>query len=354
MERTAKKNFIIDVFYTAVIISLIILGSFVLIKYLFPFVIGTIIAFAVQRPSQFLSGKLKIKKGYLSAFLSVAIYLFLGFLVVFLLYRLVKFSAGFADLLPSFLEKAGEILSKIQSKYSNIFSLLPSKFADTADSLIDNMLGDISAKIGRLISNFAGVFAKRMPSFFISSIVTLVATCYIAKDFEQLLKFLKNLLGESITQKTIKIKNIFVGSVLKLLKGYAILSLIAFCELYLGFLVIGIEYPFVLAAIIAFVDILPVIGTGTILVPWAVICALIGNISLSLSLAVLYIITVLVRNFLEPKIIGSQIGISSLFTLIFMFAGLKILGVLGLILFPIIFIVTIKYFKEEMAEGLSV
>ena len=109
-----------------------------------------------------------------------------------------------------------------------------------------------------------------------------------------------------------------------------------------------------MAVIIAFVDILPVIGTGTVLVPWAVILALIGNIKLAVSLAVLYIITVIVRNFLEPKIIGGQIGISSLFTLIFMFAGLKILGVLGLILFPIIFIVTVKYFKDEMEEGLSV
>ena len=354
MERTAKKNFIIDVFYTSIIIFLVILGSYVLLKYLFPFVIGTLIAFAVQRPSRFLSGKLKLKKGYISAFLSVSVYLTVGFLGAFLLYRLVKFSVGFADLLPSFLEKTGEILSKIQNKYSNIFSLLPTKFADTADSLIDNMLNDFSAKVVRLISDFAGVFAKKMPSFFISSIVTLVATCYIAKDFEQLLKFLKNLLGESISKKTVKIKNIFVGSVLKLLKGYAILSLIAFCELYLGFLIIGVEYPFILAVIIAFVDILPVIGTGTVLVPWAVILALIGNIKLAVSLAVLYIITVIVRNFLEPKIIGGQIGISSLFTLIFMFAGLKILGVLGLILFPIIFIVTVKYFKDEMEEGLSV
>ncbi len=354
MERKSKKGFLIDTVYAAVIVFLVILGCYVLIKYLFPFVIGTLIALAVQRPSQFLSEKVKIKRGYLSAFLSVAVYIAVGFLVGFLLYRLVRFSVGFADLLPSLFEKLSTVLAEIQRKYSSIFSLLPEKFGETADSLIDNTLADFSAKMGRVISNFAGGFAKRMPSFFISSIVTLVATCYIAKDFEQLLRFLKNLLGESITKKIAKIKNIFVGSILKLLKGYVILSLIAFGELYVGFLIIGVEYPFILAVVIALVDLLPVIGTGTVMVPWAVISALAGNIKLAFSLAVLYIITALVRNFSEPKIIGMQIGINSLFTLIFMFAGLKILGFWGLILFPIIFIVTVKYYKDEMQEGLSV
>ncbi len=354
MERKSKKDILIDIVYVAVMIFLVILSSYAVIKYLFPFLVGGIIAWSVQKPSRFLSEKLRIKRGYLSAFLSVAIYLATGFLLAFLVYRLVKFLVGFADLLPSWFDKLSGVLGEIQSKYSNIFSLLPEKFAETADALIGNAFADISGKIGSLISDFVSGIAKKTPSFFISSIVTLVATCYIAKDFEQLLRFCRNLLGKSIANKVSKIKNIFVGSVLKLLKGYSILSLIAFCELYLGFLIIGVEYPFILALFIAIVDILPVIGTGTVMVPWAVISALLGNVSLSLSLAVLYIITVVVRNFSEPKIIGMQIGINSLFTLIFMFAGLKIMGVGGLILFPVIFIVTIKYYKDEMQEGLSV
>ncbi len=353
MERTAKKNFIIDVFYALVIIFLIIVISVFILKYLFPFVIGVAIAYIVQRPSRYLSNKTNIKKGNISAVFSVSVYLAVGFILAFLLYRLIKFSVGFTELLPQLFEKFSGVFSKIQTKYSNIFSLLPQKFAVAVDSLIDDTVSDFLAKIGSLISDFAGGFAKRMPSFFISSIVTLVATCYIAKDFDHLIRFLKTLIGSEVTKKAIKIKNIFVGSVLKLLKGYLILSLIALCELYLGFLIIGIDYPFVLAFIIALVDLFPVIGTGTVMVPWAVTLALIGNISLSVSLAVLYIITVLVRNFLEPKIIGKQIGINSLFTLIFMFAGLKILGVAGLVLFPIIFIVTVRYYKDEMQEGLS-
>ena len=122
----------------------------------------------------------------------------------------------------------------------------------------------------------------------------------------------------------------------------------------MGFLILGIKRAFLLSVIIAVVDLLPVLGTGTILVPWAILSILSNNLQLGIAIAVLYIIIVLVRNFLEPKIIGMQVGVNSLFTLMAMFLGLKVLGFWGLILFPVILIVTIQYYKSEMKEGLSV
>ena len=113
------------------------------------------------------------------------------------------------------------------------------------------------------------------------------------------------------------------------------------------------ENAFTIALLIAIADLLPVIGTGTVLVPWAVISALLGNYFLSISLAVLFVVIVITRNFLEPKIIGNQIGVNSLFTLAVMFLGLRLLGVLGLVLFPIIFIVVIRYYKSEMSEEIA-
>lgn len=354
MERTAKKNFLIDIFYTSVIILIVLAGSFVVVKYLLPFVIGIFIAFAVQKPSEYLSRKTKINKGYISVLLSFALYLAAGSVLIFLIYRIFKFTIGFTDLFPQLADKINGIFLEIQTKYSDVFSLLPDNVAVAINSALDNAFKNFTSDLVTGISEFAGAIAKKMPSFFISSIVTLVATCYIAKDFGHLLKFAKTLLGHSKAEKLRKIKNILFGSVFKLFKGYLLLSFIAFCELYVGFLVIGIDYPLALAAVIALVDLLPVIGTGTVMVPWAIISALIGEVNLAIGLAVLYIITVIVRNFLEPKIIGMQIGINSLFTLIFMFAGLKILGVAGLIIFPIVFIVTVRYYKDEMQEGLSV
>ena len=105
---------------------------------------------------------------------------------------------------------------------------------------------------------------------------------------------------------------------------------------------------FIIAVIIALVDILPVLGTGIILVPWAIYCIISGAPALAVGLSILYVITLVIRNFLEPKIVSQQIGINPLFTLISMFAGLKLFGGVGLVLFPLILIVTVKYYKEEM------
>jgi predicted PurR-regulated permease PerM len=142
--------------------------------------------------------------------------------------------------------------------------------------------------------------------------------------------------------------------VFKILKGYALLSLITCIEIYIGFLILGINKAFLLALVIAVVDVLPVLGTGTVLIPWAVVSVLTENFQIGIGLTVIYIITILVRNFLEPKIIGMQVGVNSLFTLMAMFFGLKVLGISGLFLFPIILIVTIQYYKSELKEGLSV
>ena len=111
-------------------------------------------------------------------------------------------------------------------------------------------------------------------------------------------------------------------------------------------MILKVKNAFLLAIIIAFVDILPVLGAGTILIPWAVFSAFFGNVPQAVGLALLYVLIILIRNFCEPKIIGSQIGINPLFTLIAMFTGLRLFSVAGLFLFPVILIVVIKFYKE--------
>ena len=118
-------------------------------------------------------------------------------------------------------------------------------------------------------------------------------------------------------------------------------------ELTIGFFLLKIKYAPLLALAIAIVDLLPVLGTGAVLIPWGIIWLLIGKIPLGISILVLYAIITVVRNFAEPKIIGGQIGIHPLFTLIAMFVGIKFFGVLGVFILPISLIVIVKYYKSE-------
>ena len=137
-----------------------------------------------------------------------------------------------------------------------------------------------------------------------------------------------------------------MGSVFKLIKGYAILMLMTFLELLAGFLILRVKYALLLSLLIAVVDILPVLGTGTVLIPWGIAGLILKNTALGIGILVLYAVITVIRNFAEPKIIGKQIGINPLFTLLSMFIGIKLLGFAGVIIFPTALIVTVKYYSE--------
>ena len=189
-------------------------------------------------------------------------------------------------------------------------------------------------------------FASKIPLIFLSTVVSLVASCYIAKDYNGWVNFLKGLCNEKTLNKLQKIKRIFKSNTLAVLKGYLKLYLITFIILFTGFLILRVNHTVFLSLFISFVDLLPILGTGTVLVPWAVFMFFDKNYFLGAGLIILYITVILARNFLEPKVVGKQVGINPLFTLISMFVGLRIFGVFGLIILPLTLITVIKYYKD--------
>lgn len=351
MEIENKKNFLIKFLYLVVIGTLIFVASKFLINYLLPFIVAIIIAYLMQRPASFFSKKLKFSKGIIAAIFSVSVYFIVAFAVVFIIYKSTGFLGGLTKVLPDLFEELSSIVNTLHNRFSNI---MPDEFSSAFDGLSKSMLERITTQISGFVSRVLTKLAKSTPSFLFSSIVALVASCYIAKDYDRLLKFVKELLGKKVTGNLEKIKVILFESVFKLLKGYLILTVLTYLQLLAGFLMLKVKHAPIIALLISFVDVLPVLGTGTVLIPWAVLSVLWGNIPLAIGLGILYIVVVIVRNFAEPKIIGTQIGINPLFTLLAMFVGLKLFGVAGLFLFPIILIIVIKYYKNQMQEGLSV
>jgi predicted PurR-regulated permease PerM len=127
-----------------------------------------------------------------------------------------------------------------------------------------------------------------------------------------------------------------------MLKGYTIVILITFTELFIGFLILRIEYAAILALLIAVVDILPVLGTGVVLIPWALVDFAIGKPVIGVGILILYLVITLIRNVIEPKIIGEQVGLPPVVTLIAMYGGLKLFGFTGLWGLPVILIVLVN------------
>ena len=129
--------------------------------------------------------------------------------------------------------------------------------------------------------------------------------------------------------------------------------MISIIGLYL-FKVIGmnVKYPLLMAIVIGFVDALPILGSGTIMVPWAVISALNGDIKLGIAIVVLWIIMSIVRQFLEPKIVSGKIGIHPIFTLIAMYTGFKLIGIMGMLVGPIVLIILKSIISKEIDKGI--
>ena len=351
MEQQEKKEFLINFGFIAIICILVFfIGKFAF-QYLTPFVLAGIIAYIMQKPAAFLNRKFRIKKEISAAILALGVYFLFAAVVLFLIYEMIVFLSEVLSRLPEYIGKFSELFLLIQQRVRNIFGELSPEITEEIISVIRETAESFALKVSGAFSSFAASLAKGAPSFFFSSIVALVASCYIAKDYDRLKKFVIGFISHKVYKNAVRIKQIFGRSVLKLIKGYLLLSLITFCELALGFLMLKIKYAPIIALIVALVDLLPVLGAGTVLIPSGIISIRFGNSATGFSLLILYIVIILVRNFAEPKIIGNQVGINPIFTLLAMFAGLKLFGFLGLILFPIALIVIIDYYKQEMEES---
>ncbi len=350
MEQQSKIGFLINLGFALSVGFIIYFCAKFLLGYLLPFVIAAIIAWCVQKPAKSIATKTRLKSGICAVILSMIIFILAASLMVFGFYRGAIFAGEMLNKMPQIIDVLSDVFDDFKNRLGNIYDDLSPKTVGTLNEIENSILETMGTKLTGAFSGFAAVIAKKMPTYFLSILVTLVATCYISKDFDRLLRFLKELCGEGVYNKITEIKVIFSTSVWRIFKGYAIILTITFLELLIGFLILGISRPIILAFVVSLVDLLPVFGTGTVLIPWGLIRIFLGFKDGFLIL-VLYIIISLARNFIEPRIIGKQIGINPLFTLIVMFAGLKLIGFWGIIIFPIIFIVIFKYYKQQLVEN---
>ncbi len=345
MVEEYKKKFLINTLYLAILGAIIFVAFKFLFSYFLPFVIALLTAYLVQKPSRKISKKINIKKELCAVILAVLGYGVFTAVLVFICYYLLVRARSFLNNSEYIFSQIRDLYSEIQGRIVVFSDRLSPEITNTVEELFAETVNNITIKTTSLLSSFAANAVKKAPSFLFSSIVALVSTCYISKDFNLLVRFYKNLFGESVYLKTLKIKRIVNKSVLKIAKGYLILMALTFAELVLGFYILNINNPVILGVFVSAVDLLPVLGTGTVLIPWGLIDIMLGN-TRGLEIIILYGVITVIRNFAEPKIIGKQIGINPLFTLFSMFTGLKLIGFWGLILFPMALIVVIEYYKE--------
>lgn len=305
------------------------------IAFFMPFVIGWFIAYLAYPVVGWLENRVKIKKKFGSALiiiLVIAIVAGLGYLGILKLVREIQMALTNA---PDLYEDLETGLREIGMRFQGIYKMLPENVQIGWNTFLKNMderAGNMIAQIGNPAFEMTGNVVKRIPSVLVSVIVVLVSAYFFTAQREEVITWCKKVAPKAIEARmSMVIYNLkyAVGGYFKAqFKIMVVVGLI----LFLGFLILGVEYVFLLAVLIAFLDFLPFFGTGTALIPWAVYKFFVMDIKTAVGLLIIYGVTQLVRQIIQPKLVGDSIGLSPLVTLILLYAGYRMGSFLGMIL----------------------
>ena len=346
MEKTNKVSFLINILFYGTIGIIIYFSVKFLFAYLLPFIIGTVITVMVQKPASKVADRIKVKKGYCALTFVILTYLIIIFLIVFSVFEISVYVYNIATgdnyLSIQISSLVDNVITSLNAISVNIPEFIQVQFSSFIRNVIDGIVG--------ILSDFAKSFVKAMPMFITSSIVTIIASCYIAKDYDRFKASISSVVSNKYKQAFVIVRKILKENVSKVLIGYLKILLITFIELSFGLFLLRINNFLLYSALIALLDLLPIFGTGTVLVPWGIYCVLTDNLYLGVGLLILYSIITIVKNIIEPKIIGKQIGLHPLIALICVFIGLKLFGFIGIFVLPFSVMFAYKLFNEGVFE----
>lgn len=373
-EATNKKRkVIINIFYYAILLGLF----YFFMRYAFgiflPFFVAVIIAVILQKPINYITGKTPLKKGLVSAILVLLLVAVVTTLVIFVGSQIMAVAKNFATFLTQKIDSLPSFINTIQQWIYEKLKFLPDSAERVVHNAIDTLVGNLSSfaassevssaassasAIGMDFSLLSGPingiwsFAKGIPSILISVVVSIIASCFICSDYDLLKAFIIHQFKGEKRHALSRAKTIFKSSVLKLLKAYAIIIFITFVEMAVGLKIMEMmkifesEYVIFISLITAVVDIMPVLGTGTILIPWALYSFITGDTPLGIGLLVIYAFITVARQFIEPKLVAGQLGLPPFITIIGMYVGLKLFSVIGMLIVPLM-IIMLKLLNDD-------
>lgn len=337
MEK--RKKFIINFLYFAIITAAVFLVLQFALTLLFPFVAALFIAYILRRPIRFLSRRTTLPRKASAVVMVLIFYGTIGTLLVLGSIRAFSFVSDLVQSLPRiYLQYVNPVMRELFQELEHALGETDPAVLDTVDYLwgqltqsLSSLVSDLSLTSMEAISSLA----SSLPALFIRLLLMVISTFFIAMDYDAMASFCMRQLDGWVRELVLTVKEYVVGTLFVCIRSYALIMSITFCELAVGLAIIGIENSVLISLGIAIFDILPVLGTGGVMIPWAIISAVLGDIPMALKLLALYLVITVVRNIIEPKIVGKQIGLHPVITLVSMFAGVQLFGVAGLFGFPI-------------------
>ena len=306
-----------------------------LLRFLMPFVIGWIIAAIAAPLVNWLEKRLKIVKKLGSALIVILVLAAIILVIYFGISRLV---AEISDLIRNFPEMYAQLetgLRQIGDTLSGIFDRLPSGIQSGWNAVVKNLdqyMGNLVSNISEPTVTAAGNIAKQVPSYLISFLVSVLSAYFFIVQREEVLNWLKKVSPKSVQKRMILVIDNLRYAVGGYFKAQFKIMAIVFVILLVGLGILNTGYFVLVAFLIAFLDFLPFFGTGTAMIPWAVYKFFMGDYKMTVALIVIYVITQAVHQLLQPKLVGDSVGLNPLVTLVLLYIGYRMGGILWMIL----------------------
>ncbi len=369
MKNTIEKrrNVLINIFYFAVIAVAVFCVYKWLLPLVIPFIMAYIVSAAFNRPISAIVRKTPLKRSVVSAVFVGGLVLIIAAVFFLIGIELFEKLSGFYDYSVAQLQNVGGLINNLKIWVLDVTAFLPESVRTVLhenvtvffDEIIQNGFKNIPidtstidwtellSKGGQVITGTVG----KIPSFIIAFVVFIISTVFISSDYHKIKEFVVHQMSEDAMYKISTAWHLAVSSLKKMIRAYCLIILITSFELTVGLYILkfaGVfDNPYIIfiALLIAFIDIVPVLGTGTVLIPWSVISFITGNIGMGIGLLVIYAVVFVIRQIIEPKLVAGQVGLPPIVTIIAMYIGSKTLGILGFFILPFI-VILIKVFND--------
>ena len=335
MDIQKKRDFLTNFAYWAIVLSGVYLALEYLLPISVPFIFGILIAWLVV----WLTEKLHCSHRLLRIGLTLLIYGVIGFLIGLLSVKGASALSGVVKWLPEVYEK--KLLPFATTTYqwfAESIRLLDPALISALEVVLESVLSALKTlvtSLSGLTVNLISSIATGIPNLILSLLAMIFSTIFVVSDYEKISGFAAKHIPSKIKDLLSSIRSYLTDTLFVVIRSYLLIMLLTFTELSILFSLFGIQNPVVKAAAIAVLDIMPILGTGGIMIPWAVTSLVLGYTGLGLKLFLIYGIVTVVRNYVEPKIVGTQLGLHPIITLVSMFVGLRLFGFWGLFGLPV-------------------
>lgn len=336
---------------TALVLSIVILAYLLIPPFwtLFaPFILAFFMAWLLNPLIRGIQKRLRISRGILSLLLIILIFAALGGLITAFFWSAITEIQSFADNWQSVSDSVSSYVTNLQHSMDNWLRLLPPELVTTVNETFSNFLVWLKSAVTFHVSSFAwdaGSFVSAIPSFAVATIIFIMGTYFITADYPRLRFLFTDHLSPDLREFLSRVKTTASGALGGYVKAEFLLSVIVFFILIACFLITQQSYGVLLAAVIAVLDFIPIIGAGTVLVPWAGFSFFTGDYRNAIEMLVIWGVIVLFRRLAEPKIVGDKTGLSPILSLVSIYVGMRLGGILGMILGPVVTLVFLNILK---------